>query len=209
MHQRPHCHTYAKSISRSYVGDAVLRYVFNNPNTHTNVTRANASLIARIVKVYWSTDIQLREVKESVLSFFNDQTFHIIAGLNIVTEIVEQMNQFIPGIPFSRSIISLALETKSAHRISAAHFRDINNLPLFETALTYLPTVNSPDGLHLSVDQVYITEAALRLINAILSFDYLGSQTDGNDEEVSLIHLPSCWSSVICDSSLPELFGLL
>ena len=109
----------------------------------------------------------------------------------------------------SPSIISLALETKSAHRTSAAHFRDINNLPLFETALTYLPTVSSPDGLHLSVDQVYITEAALRLINAILSFDYLGSQTDGNDEEVSLLHLPSCWSSVICDSSLPELFGLL
>lgn len=69
--------------------------------------------------------------------------------------------------------------------------------------------MSSPEGLQLSVDQVYITEAALRLINAILSFDYLGSQADGNDEEVNLIHLPSCWSSVICNPSLPELFGLL
>ena len=86
---------------RSYVGDAALNYIFANPNNHTNVINAAASLIARIIKVYWSKDTRVRSVIECLSSFFKGQTFHVIAGLNIATEIVLQMNQYIPCIRFA------------------------------------------------------------------------------------------------------------
>lgn len=83
-----------------FVGDAALNYIYANPNNHTNVINAAAGLIARIIKVYWSKDTRVRSVTESISSFFQGQTFHIIAGLNIATEIVLQMNQYIPGNSF-------------------------------------------------------------------------------------------------------------
>ena len=88
-------------LLRLFVGDAALNYILANPNNHTNVINAAASLIARIIKVYWSKDTRVRLVTECLSSFFKGQTFHIIAGLNIATEIVLQMNQYIPGSRFT------------------------------------------------------------------------------------------------------------
>lgn len=100
----------------------------------------------------------------------------------------------------------LAIETKSIHRTSNSLFRDIINLPLLSLGLSYLPSIQSPDDeLILNVDRVYIVSSALRLINAVMSFDYLGSQSDGESEEVCLIQLPSSWSTHVCNNLLPPL----
>lgn len=76
----------------------ILRYLQNNPNTHTNVISSLCSCIGRIVKMTWLKDLRQRSLLEQLDTFFDDSFFMQKVKFEILTEIVVQMNQYIPGI---------------------------------------------------------------------------------------------------------------
>ena len=130
--------------------------------------------------------------------FFNSSLFAQKVGLDIMTEIVTQMNQYLPCIRCIL-LLYLALETKTLHRSSCAIFRDIINLPLMKQALSYLPPPPPPgESITLTPELICLSASSLHLNNAIMSFDYSGCQSDGANEEIELIQLPSEWSDTIC-----------
>lgn len=76
----------------------ILRYLHDNPNTHTNVISSLCSCIGRIVKMTWLKDLRQRSLLEQLETFFDDSFFMQKVKFEILTEIVIQMNQYIPGI---------------------------------------------------------------------------------------------------------------
>ena len=139
--------------------------------------------------------------------FFKSSFFAQKVGLDIMTEIVTQMNQYLPCIRCIL-LLYLALETKTLHRSSCAIFRDIINLPLMKQALLYLPPPPPPEkSITLTPELICLCKSSLQLINALMSFDYSGCQSDGTSEEIELIQLPSEWSNTICQ--VPILYRIL
>lgn len=181
-----------------WIEEAVLQFLLQNPNTHTNVIMSASSLIARIFKVSFSKDMRYRKYLSTMSPFFNSSLFAQKVGLDIMTEIVTQTNQYLPCIRCIL-LLYLALETKTLHRSSCAIFRDIINLPLMKQALSYLPPPPPPgESITLTPELICLSASSLHLINAIMSFDYSGCQSDGANEEIELIQLPSEWSDTIC-----------
>lgn len=72
-----------------------------------------------------------------------------------------------------------------------------------QQALSYLPPAPSTDApFLLTPESICLCTSSLRLINAIMSFDYSGCQSDGSCEEIELIQLPNEWSSTVCKVSI-------
>ena len=73
-------------------------------------------------------------------------------------------------------------------------------VPMLNIALSFIP--NSSEPLHPTPEQLLLIDASLRLIIAILSFDYSRMQVDGQGDEVGILQLPSSWSDTVCDKTL-------
>lgn len=67
-----------------------------NPNTHSIVVNALCGVVGRIVKVTWLKDLRERKLLESMSCFFMANHFCQKVGLDLLIEITNQMNQFIP-----------------------------------------------------------------------------------------------------------------
>ena len=138
--------------------------------------------------------------------FFKSSLFAQKVGFEILTEVVSQMNQYLPCIRVIH-LFNLALETKSFYRSSAALFRDVINLPLMKQVLSYLPPLPPPNqSLKLTPESICLCKSALKLINTLMSYDYSGCQNTVTNEEIELIQLPSEWSDTVCQSTILQQF---
>ena len=164
--------------------------MLERPNTYTNVLRAGSALIARVVKVTWAKDMRERTLLKDMAPFFEGSLFCQKAGLEIMTEVVVEMNQFIP-CEVSGGISRAAVETKSSHRPSSATFRETIHLPLAQRVFPLLPRAEEAE--RLPPERISVTTSALGLLTALLSADYGGSG-EGAGEEAEMAMLPSEWA---------------
>ena len=79
-----------------------------NSNTYSIAVNALCGVVGRIVKVTWLKDLRERKLLESMSCFFMANHFCQKVGLDLLIEITNQMNQFIP------CAISLFALTRSA-----------------------------------------------------------------------------------------------
>ena len=173
--------------------------MLERPNTYTNVLRAGSALIARVIKIAWPKDMRQRTLLKDMTPFLEGSLFCQKAGLEILTEVVVQMNQFIPCISSSPHSPA-AVETKSSHRPSAATFRETIHLPLAQRILPLVP--RAEEALTLPPERVSVARSTLDLLTALVSADYGGSQSEGDSEEIEMAMLPSEWAPLLCDPAL-------
>lgn len=94
----------------------------------------------------------------------------------------------------------IALETRSIYRSSLRTFCDCLLRPILLKAFSYLPDCSSLfTSLSLTPETIYITAAALKLVIAVMSSDFSGTQGGTDGDEVDLIQLPSDWDTAICN----------
>lgn len=77
---------------RSFLETFVFRYLLNHINTHSNVVHALCSVIGRIIKVSYLTDLRQRKLLSEMGEFFSGGLFYQKVGFEILTEVVIQIS---------------------------------------------------------------------------------------------------------------------
>ena len=84
----------------SFVETFIFRYLLNHINTHSNVVHALCSVIGRIIKVSYLTDLCQRKLLSEMGEFFSGGLFYQKVGFEILTEVVVQISHFSSCIIF-------------------------------------------------------------------------------------------------------------
>lgn len=84
------------SLFGSLVEMFIFRYLITHANTHSNVVHALCSVIGRIVKVSYLTDLRQRKLLSDMGEFFSGGLFCQRLGFEILTEVVVQISHFTP-----------------------------------------------------------------------------------------------------------------
>ena len=82
---------------KSGLGNRILQYLMQHPNSHSNAQRAIYSVVARIVKITWLKDLHERQLLRDLEPFLSSTFFFQKIGLEILVETVSQFDQYIPG----------------------------------------------------------------------------------------------------------------
>ena len=183
----------------SFLETFVFRYLLNHANTHSNVVHALCSVVGRIVKVSYLTDLRQRKLLSELGEFFSGNLFCQKLGFEILTEVVTQISHFSSCIVFF-FIINIALETHSTFRSTAIVFCDTMLLPILKQTLSFVPT--STPFPQLTPEYIVFYSSLFRLFNVILQFDFSGSRNECLADEVEMLIIPSDWSPFVTSSSL-------
>ncbi|KAF9187737.1 hypothetical protein BGZ51_001122 [Haplosporangium sp. Z 767] len=159
----------------------VLRYIYQNPDSQPFILTAQAQLFAIITKLGWIENDEFRALVDQIQVFFQPgaSVAYRIIGIRLLTAVATEMN-----LPSSRHA--------TKYRKIAVSFRDAQLLPVFQLALTMLPTV-----LQLSdpgADK--LRESILQLMRACLNFDFIGTLPDESSDDVGSIQAPTAWRVV-------------
>jgi len=178
----------------------VLNYLATNASVLEDyLVQSLTKLVCRITKLGWFDDEKFREIIEEVSKFIAQPSIeHQVIGLRILNSLVEEMN-----LPTSG-------RTLTVHRKTAVSFRDAALLQVFTVAITTLKHVHAsglasiapgePEG-----PQHRISQLALALATASLSFDFIGTNPEESAEDVGTVQVPSTWRPMIQDTSTMQL----
>ena len=83
----------------------ILKYLLAHPNTHSDVIHALSAVIGRIIKVTFLTDLQQRNLLSNMRDFFSGSLIYQKVGFEVLTEVVQQMSTFIPGVFLAHLLI--------------------------------------------------------------------------------------------------------
>jgi exportin-7 len=118
---------------------------------------------------------------------------HAPLGLRLLTLLVTEMNEMLPGA------------TLSQHRKLCTSFRDRCLLPVFQIALTAHRQVL--DGNVQGQQREMILAGALELSHKCLSFDFIGTQpVPGPSDEAGTIQVPNTWRDLFEAEGVLRLF---
>eukprot|EP00026_Physarum_polycephalum_P001451 Phypoly_transcript_01453.p1 GENE.Phypoly_transcript_01453~~Phypoly_transcript_01453.p1 ORF type:complete len:1056 (-),score=108.05 Phypoly_transcript_01453:168-3335(-) len=151
-------------------------------------------ILARVTKFAWFDDASHQEITDSVAKFLEATVPHVIIGLKILNELINEMNTSTGGHL-----------TLTQHRKIAISFRDKALLRIFQISLTSLKQVVAPSNMD-AIDRDKIKDQALKLALQCLSFDFIGITPDESAEDLGIVQIPATWRSIFEDTGTLTLF---
>ena len=151
-------------------------------------------LIVRISKLGWFEGSEMKELVGQCSKFMTSVT-HAPLGLRLLTLLVTEMNEVMPGT------------TMSQHRKLCTSFRDRSLLPIFQTALSAHRKVL--EGNVVGQQREVILGCALELSHKCLSFDFIGTQPAASSEksdDAATVQVPNTWRDLFESEGVLKLF---
>ena len=154
----------------------ILTFLANKgPRLQSFAITVVVQLLCRISKFAWFDEgTSIREIVTETKKFLQATISHCVIGLRILNELVTEMN------------VKNRNRTLTQHRRIAVSFRDNSLLATFEISLSMLNQIATRS---ISLEGMAPSEAAraedtlleqsLLLLNACLSFDFIGACVDG------------------------------
>lgn len=165
------------------------------PTLEKFVTTSLIQMVCRLTKYGWFDDEQHREIVTEVTKFLQATVDHCVLGLQILSELVSEMNQPVPG----RNI--------TFHRKIAVSFREDSLFRIFQVALTSIKQLQVHNLRVATLQQeTKMGDQALALLIKCLSFDFIGTNPDESSDETGSLQVPTAWRAVLQD---PETLQLL
>ena len=157
------------------------------------VTQSLVQLIARITKMGWFESDEHRNILDEVSKFLHATPTHLLIGLQLFSQLVAEMN----ATTNTRSL--------TQHRKVTGAFRDG---PLFQVVTLALHTLTQVHSGATSAGELMprVTEAALQVVLACLSYDFIGTTLDEASEEMGTIQVPSSWRAAMQQPQTTQLF---
>ena len=157
------------------------------------VTQSLVQLIARITKMGWFESDEHRNILDEVSKFLHATPTHLLIGLRLFSQLVAEMN----ATTNTRSL--------TQHRKVTGAFRDG---PLFQVVTLALRTLTQVHSGATSAGELMprVTEAALQVVLACLSYDFIGTTLDEASEEMGTIQVPSSWRAAMQQPQTTQLF---
>jgi len=178
------------------------------------VAASLVKVVARITKLAWFDGARHREVVDEASKLYNASPEHCALALRLLTALVDEFNTTSTTRSDARSL--------TQQRKCAVSFRDLALFPTVQIAQSTLRRLrtsgNHTDGAAAaaaspttstaaaSPQDATIAEHALKLLEACLNFDFIGTNADESGDDVGTIQLPSTWRPVAHD---PELTATL
>lgn len=152
-------------------------------------------LLVRIVKLGWLDGPQNQNITENVEQFLNASTLHYSLGVEIYTQLAQDMQPSSgQGNRFRRTALS---------------FRDTSLPKLFTAGLRALQQIQSGEmSIPNENERHGVLRNALKLTCASLSFDFMGTVPDETSDDQATIMVPNSWSMLRDESIASMFFGL-
>ncbi len=149
-------------------------------------------LIARITKLGWLEGSEMKELVPQCSKFMGSVQ-HAPLGLRLLTLLVTEMNEVMPG------------STLSQHRKICTSFRDRCLLQVFQVALTAHRQVL--DGNVQGQPRETILAGALELSHKCLSFDFIGTQpVPEKSDDAGTVQVPNTWRDLFESEGVLRIF---
>ena len=177
----------------------IRNYSLNYLATHAHtlqdfVVGSLAKLVCRITKLGWFDSAEHREIIDETNKFLEATVEHKVIGLKLLNALVDEMNTPTAG------------RTLTLHRKTAVSFRDQALYQIFEKSITILRQLQSHVAGVLTPDQdSRMSNLALTLATACLSFDFIGTNPEESAEDVGTVQVPSSWRAAIQDTATMQL----
>lgn len=158
------------------------------------VTTALVQVLVRITKLGWEKDAAHREICTQVSKFLEYTPQHCRVGLQILSELVNEMNTQYSG------------QTYTVHRKLAVSFRDQSLLSVFRSTLDMLKRLKAtPETEETSKLVIESLKVAMQCLN----FDYIGTNADDSSEDGGVMQVPSSWRTLMEDpTTLSTIFDV-
>ena len=156
------------------------------PTLQEFVVGSLSKLTCRITKLGWFDCTEHREIIEEVTKFLEATIDHKIIGLKLLNALVDEMNTPTTG------------RTLTVHRKTAVSFRDHALYQIFQIAITTLRQLQSRSLGILTPDQDNkMSGLALTLVNACISFDFIGTNPEESAEDVGTVQVRTfLWAAI-------------
>jgi exportin-7 len=173
----------------------VLNYLASHAGTLKDfVVGSLAKLASRITKLGWFDSPEHREIMDEIAKFLQATIDHHIIGLKILHALVDEMN------------IPTTGRTLTHHRKAAVSFRDISLFTAFQMSITTLRHLQNRAIAGATPEQEKkISQLALSLSVACLTFDFIGTNPEESSEDVGTVQVPSSWRPIVQDTQTMQL----
>lgn len=161
------------------------------------VTSALIQVLVRITKLGWDKDPQIQVICDQVGKFLQHTPQHCAVGLQILSELVNEMNSS-----------TISAMTYLTHRRVAISFRERCLLQVFRLTLELMQKLKNDLAAATEETNKLVSET-LKVCIQCLQFDYIGTNNDDAAEDGGTIQIPSMWRTVIEDpATLTALFDV-
>ncbi|RUS20332.1 Exportin-7-B [Endogone sp. FLAS-F59071] len=196
----------------------MLTYAGRHPDLSHFIINSIAKLFAMLTKLGWFDADDFRNVNEDLSKFLQATIEHRIVGLQILSVVVQEINQPLPprnlarhrktGMP-KRDMVLFRFEiwlvhcTQSHSLFAAIAFRDLQLLDIFKTGYNILrELLNRQVPFNKPEQENRMKTMVLTLLRNCLTFDFIGTTPDESGEDVGSIQVPSSWKAVFEDGTL-------
>ncbi|KAG9508806.1 Exportin-7, partial [Fragariocoptes setiger] len=185
---------------RIQIRNYALTYLSTRQNLAPFVTQSLTQLYAKITKSGWLESKEFHQVIPQVNQyFFQFDTAHQITGLQILSQVVQEINQ-LEGDMLARYI--------AKQRKISGSFRDnyLNEIFIVATNVLRASLESVVQGDH-SPERHKLIEASLRLALNCLSFDFIGTTPDeSNSDDLPTVQIPTSWRRLFLTDTTVDLF---
>eukprot|EP00392_Amoebophrya_sp_AT5.2_P011946 g12036.t1 len=151
-------------------------------------------LLCRLMKLAWLESPEHQDVVARVNQFFETSTQHCIVGLEVYTELTQDMQ------PTQGSMMS-------RYRRTALCFRDTALPSIFQSGVNTLQKLMTQNQLKIENknEEKVLVKQLLKLIQNCLSFDFMGTMPDDTNEDQQTVMVPHNWA-ILREDGICNLF---
>lgn len=172
-----------------HLRDRILNVLASRPNFPTFVTLALSQLFATVTKLGWFENIGFQRINEDVAKFLESEIHYQTIGLQLLATLIEELSQPMPAGLVRNAVKERKLVTE---------FKETQLLDTFVMALDNLKRLLN-NNLHSNYNETsgkYI-EALLSLLKNIVSFDFIGTNSDESEDDKGSSQFPASWKPIL------------
>jgi len=184
--------------------------------------QALVQLLCRITKYAWFDDgasVNIRTIVVDATKFLEASIRHCAIGLTILNDLTMEMNYKNRNRSLTQQRkVSVSFRDICLGPIPTTTVTTTRHVNVFETALSMLhqlatrqtlSTLSSMPPQEAAALHEGLLEQSLRLLQACLNYDFIGTNPDESMEDVVTLHVPATWQRVIVTgTTLRLLFNL-